>query len=496
MKITVSAVRPWGWTVLAVLVVAFGVVLAVKLRWSRSEMSNAASSTETAEPGGHEIAAEGEQDEHEDHAGHDEASSLRLSPQARRNIGLRVGKVELTSFQRTITVPAVVAERPGRTKVRVTAPLTGVITDVFAVSGQAVQPGDTLFVLRLTHEDLVQAQTEFLKTLEALDVENREIERLEKMTQGAVAGKVILERKYEKQKLEGLLKAQREALLLHGLSAQQVDEIAQRRRLLQELRIVATDVHRETDAEHLRRHHTSVVGVSSRLGPGAGGSSSPGELGESDLLVLQELHVSNGDFVQAGGALATFYDLQKLYIEGRAFEQDAGEIAEAARQGRQVSALPEDTGERVKPITGLDIAYLANQVETESRALHFYVDLPNRVIRDTSTPDGRRFLTWRFKPGQRMRLRVPVETWPDQIVLPVEAIADEGAETYVFVQNGDHFDRQPVHLIDRDQTRAVVANDGSIFPGDTVALNSAHQLQMALKNKAGGGVDPHAGHSH
>lgn len=95
-----------------------------------------------------------------------------------------------------------------------------------------------------------------------------------------------------------------------------------------------------------------------------------------------------------------------------------------------------------------------------------------------------------------MRLRVPVETWPDQIVLPVEAIADEGAETFVFVQNGDHFDRQPVHLIYRDQTHAVVANDGSIFPGDMVALNSAHQLQMALTNKADGGVDPHAGHSH
>ena len=29
-----------------------------------------------------------------------------------------------------------------------------------------------------------------------------------------------------------------------------------------------------------------------------------------------------------------------------------------------------------------------------------------------------------------------------------------------------------------------------------VAFTGAHQLQMALKNKAGGGVDPHAGHNH
>jgi hypothetical protein len=48
----------------------------------------------------------------------------------------------------------------------------------------------------------------------------------------------------------------------------------------------------------------------------------------------------------------------------------------------------------------------------------------------------------------------------------------------------------------RDQFSAVVANDGSLYPGDEIAMNAAHQLLVALKNKSGGGVDPHAGHSH
>ena len=48
----------------------------------------------------------------------------------------------------------------------------------------------------------------------------------------------------------------------------------------------------------------------------------------------------------------------------------------------------------------------------------------------------------------------------------------------------------------RDQSSTVIANDGSLFPGDIVALKGAHQMQMALKNKSGGGVDPHAGHTH
>ena len=48
----------------------------------------------------------------------------------------------------------------------------------------------------------------------------------------------------------------------------------------------------------------------------------------------------------------------------------------------------------------------------------------------------------------------------------------------------------------REQASIVIANDGSLFPGDIVALRNAHQMQMAVRNKAGGGIDPHAGHNH
>ena len=98
--------------------------------------------------------------------------------------------------------------------------------------------------------------------------------------------------------------------------------------------------------------------------------------------------------------------------------------------------------------------------------------------------------------GAALELRVPVDEWPKQIVLPIDAVAREGAEYFVFQQNGDHFDRVPVHVKYRDQYSVVIENDGSLFPGDVVAKRGAHQLQMALKNKSGGGVDPHAGHNH
>ena len=142
------------------------------------------------------------------------------------------------------------------------------------------------------------------------------------------------------------------------------------------------------------------------------------------------------------------------------------------------------------------LLYLADQIDPESRAFHFYLELPNKIVLDQTACTGRRFIEWQFKPGQRMELRVPVEEWKDRIVLPVDAVVDEGAEMYVYRQNGDHFDRVPVHVEYRDRNDVVIANDGALFPGDIVAGQGAYQIHLALKNKSGGGIDPHAGHNH
>jgi multidrug efflux pump subunit AcrA (membrane-fusion protein) len=405
----------------------------------------------------------------DDHAGHEEANSLEISPQAWKNLNLQVGKIELRDYERTVTIPALVVERPGRTTIQVAAPLTGMVTGVFVAKGQAVNPGDLLFNLRLTHEDLVATQTEFLKTLEALDVEIRELARLEQVTTGAVARKVVLEREYEKQKLDGLLLAQHEALLLHGLSEDQVQQIRQKRRLLRELSVFAPEIaHHEEEQRFLQRDRAVGEGRT--------------EHSEDDAhpLVVQNLDVHQGDVVQAGSPLCDLADLMVLFAEGRGFEQDAMKVIEAANNNWPVKAVFAGSDGKSEIVSGLEIVFVANEVESESRAFHFYVALPNTMVRDVPGPTGARF----------------VERWTKKIVLPVEAIATEGVESFVFVRNGDHFDRQPVHVEHRDQRQAVLANDGSVFPGAQVAFSSAHQLQMALKNKSGGAPDPHAGHNH
>ncbi|MBA3480332.1 MAG: efflux RND transporter periplasmic adaptor subunit, partial [Pirellulales bacterium] len=147
-------------------------------------------------------------------------------------------------------------------------------------------------------------------------------------------------------------------------------------------------------------------------------------------------------------------------------------------------------------IENLKLLYLADTIDPESRAFHFYLKLPNTIVLDQKTAEGHRFIEWGYKPGQRVELRIPVERWDDRIVLPIDALVDEGAEAYVYRQNGASFERVPVKVDYRDGHSAIIANDGALFPGDVVAARGAYQMHLALKNQAGGAPDPHAGHNH
>lgn len=426
---------------------------------------------------------------HAPHAGHSAEHSIDVSPQARQNLGLTaqyLKPVAKSTFRRSIRVPAVIVEQPGRTHIQVATPMTAIVTRLHVVSGQAVEPGQLLFTLRLTHEDLVTSQTEFLKALGETDVEKLELDRLQKVTPGAIPPNLILERKYAVQKLESRLAADREALKLHGLTDEQVQNIERDRKLLRTIEVYAPSPTGPRESE-FRLTGAQFRTISWHTEPAA--EVAP------QVLVLEDLRVHQGQSLNAGETLCVLADYSHLYIEGSAFERDAAAIVAARERGWRVTGHLEG-GSAESQISNLQIAYVANSIDVGSRSLHFYLDLVNTLLPQPPGEEAGRFITWKYRPGQRLELAVPVEEWADQLVLPVEAVAQEGAESYVFLQNGPHFDRKPVHVKYRDQTSVVIANDGAIFPGDVVALRGAHQLLMALKNKSGGGVDPHAGHNH
>jgi hypothetical protein len=101
---------------------------------------------------------------------------------------------------------------------------------------------------------------------------------------------------------------------------------------------------------------------------------------------------------------------------------------------------------------------------------------------------------WRYRPGQRVRLRVPVEKLGDAVlVLPVAAVVREGAEAFVFEGHGDHFHRIPVRVLHEDRTEVVIDPEG-VSAKAKLVLNQATALNRAMK--AGGEEGHHHDHEH
>lgn len=404
-------------------------------------------------------------DGHADEADHAELVFIELSPQALKNIAYEPLNVALGTYERTISLPGMVVERPGKSQLRVSAPLTGIVARSYVMQGEAVDPGSPLFDIRLTHEELVSAQGVYLESAEALDVVNAEIERLQSITEGVIAGRRILEQKYERQKIKARMRAQRQGLLLHGLSEEQVDQIVASRELLKSLTV------------HAPPHDCPTCHA------------------EDHPFHVQSLEVQVGQQVTAGDPLCVLADHCELYIEGTAFEEDMMHLREALAADAPIAAEILVATQRQHAVDGLKILYLADQVDRESRALHFYVRLLNEIVLDRREREHR-FVQWRYKPGQRVEIRLPVERWEKRIVVPADAVVSEGAESYVYRQSGDHFHQIPVHVEYRDKQSAVLANDGAVAPGEVIAGHGGYQIHLALKNQSGGAPDPHAGHGH
>lgn len=266
-----------------------------------------------------------------------------------------------------------------------------------------------------------------------------------------------------------VLRAQHQALILHGLTEPQVQNILKTRTLLKNLTVTLPEEAAAGDK-----------------------SNSPAQ----KQYEIQDLRVARGQSVTAGETLALLTDHAELFIEGSAFDKDVAAVNRAVENHSTVRAVLETEDVKLETISDLQILYVAGKVDPESRTFRFYLTLPNKIIRDVGQEGAHRFISWRYKPGQRVQITVAVEQWPNRIVLPVDAVAQDGVETYVFSPNGDHFDRRSVHVEYRDRFSVVIANDGSVFPGDMVAISGAQQMQLALKNKSGGAIDPHAGHNH
>ncbi len=395
-------------------------------------------------------------------AAHSPPDQIKLSPQAQKNLDLRSATLTPQEYWRTMVIPGVVIDRPGQTDISVHARTSGVIADIAIRHGQAVRPGDVLFRIELVSESLQSAQIELARTASELNLARTERDRISRMVESGSAATAELTR--AQNQLDRLLNLQRSLkrqLVLYGLTDDQIQRIEQGE-LVTEIMVRAP--------------------------------LPPNRSSQEFAFEVQELKVHPGEHVTSGTRLCTLADHSQLFIEGWAFKSEAKVLTDAAIRQQPITAeFVDETHDEWPSLEPLTIHHLANQLDSESRTFPFYLNLTNQYR--TFTRDGRTYFAWRFRPGQRVRLRIPIERLvtygPDgkterlPFVVPAAAVVREGPEAYVFIQAGDVFLRRPVHVLHEDRRVTVIANDGSITLADLVVLNQATALNRALKMAAG-----------
>lgn len=443
--------------------------------------------------------------EHDDghghaHAGDEPLDHVDLTEQARRNLGLEIGEVVLQDYWRTVAIPGVVAEEPGHCERRISTTVNGVILKVHALQGQTVKPGDALFDIQPTSDLLTNAQAGLLKTIQDLELADSELARLRPQVDTGTLGKnAYLAKEADKKRLESTRLIQMQELLVRGLSPDQIRTIAETKTLIRQFTVRVPVAPQVTDNPPSER--TTTRADDSRLLPVSLKSETPSvphlkehEHDHDSIYTVETLSVSLGKLVQPGEELCQLASHTVLLIEGQAFERESALITRALEQGWPVTAIFE-SGESENVVRKeLRILYVNNSIDEEHRTLKFFIPLSNEVVRDNPGANGLMYRTWRFKPGQKVRLLLPVEKLSERIVLPADAVVKEGPDAYVFRQNGKLMEQVAVTVEHLDPREAVLKNDGSLFEGDEVARNQAYQLHLALKKAEGGGG--HAGHDH
>ncbi|QDV56837.1 efflux RND transporter periplasmic adaptor subunit [Rosistilla oblonga] len=408
---------------------------------------------------------------------------LEISVQARKNLRLTSQPARPQTYWRSLQIPGKLADRPGVSDRGVTSPAESVVTEIHISPGDAIRPGQRLFTLRLFSEYLQAAQTQLFKAKQETAIIQADIDRLsDAVTSGAVVRSKMIELQGNLRRQQILIEAARQDLRSRGLDSAQIEQIESGSFLstidVRAPEALPTVPLTETNADRVARTIQPVQ--QARF-------DSSSSRAPEFAFEVQELLVELGQQVQAGQPLATLANHQALYVVGHAFKREAPFLEQAAQEGRAIDIeFADDATDQWPELQQrFEIRHLSNAIDTNSRTFDFFIPLRNQSRAYQKAEQT--FLVWRFRPGQRVRLHVPVEKLENVLVLPAAAVVRDGPEAYVFMQNGDLFKRLPVHVLHEDRQSIVLANDGSVTPGTYLAQNAAASLNRVLRSQAASG---------
>lgn len=387
-----------------------------------------------------------------------------LTDQAITNLNITAQPLIATTYWKKLTVPGMVVDRPGQSDRSVSSPIMGIIQKIHHLPGESVTPGKPLFALKLLSETIHQTQSELYKSQQSIKLAVAQRERYIQAG-NAIPEVRLLDINQQITRLENAANAARQELSSRGFRKEQIDAVAEGQ-FVQEMDVLAP-----------------ATQVTPPAQPPLQGTQ---DASATKQYEIQELKADLGQQVQAGQLLCTLSNHHYLAIEGRAFRDETPFLERAVKEHWPIHVdfqEPEGSG---WPATTqvFHIQYLANTIDPVNRTFAFRLPLTNesRMVRLAGTTQT----LWRFRPGQKLRLLVPIEQLNNVWIVPRDAVTRDGMETILFTQNVNTFVRKPVKVLLTDRTQAILAADETTPAGIYIAQNAAAQLYRMLKSNVSG----------
>ncbi|MEC9092846.1 MAG: efflux RND transporter periplasmic adaptor subunit [Planctomycetota bacterium] len=412
-----------------------------------------------------------------------ERLNVEVTETAQKSLGLKIRRVQLGDYTATYDIPATIRELPGAGSIRISSRFKGLVKKVLVSEGQSVKSGQPLYEIELTGKTLAGTQSDYLLALQRLKNVDQELNRLEPLIrEGGLPAKRSLELQYEKKQIQAVINTKYQELLFLGLNQSQVKSIQTQGRLIRNV----------------------VVEVPDDLVPPQVNFSLDSKKLADATFVLHSVNALSGTVVDAGSTLCSLAFHEILLVEGQAFEKDLPQLKEAVDLQKEVTV-------RIGPFSGhaeIDncrIAFVSNHVREETNIYPFFVYLPNQNQgHPGQSADG--YIPWRWKPGQLAHVALPRKHYQQMLVLPREAVAENGVSRIVFQWKGqvehehhpddnhEHADEYvpvEVDVVFMDREFAVINPGGLLKEGTRIAFNSASQLLFSMQSGSGGHSHSH-----
>jgi cobalt-zinc-cadmium efflux system membrane fusion protein len=366
-------------------------------------------------------------EEHEDdHADHEGARVIHLSPQQREAFGIAVGVAREKALSRSITVPGQIVINADRVA-HIVPRVSGVARQVSRSLGDAVQAGDVLAVLESA--ELAEAKAAFLAATERAALAESNFQR---------------EAELWKKKLS----SEQEYLIARQAKAEA--EI-QQRAAEQRLRALGLDEDRLgalSEEDHARFALYEIVA------PFAG--------------TIVEKHIALGELLKDDSEAFVVADMSTVWVDLSVFQRDLPHL----RKGRPVVI---GFGEGMADARGV-LDYISPLVDQRTRTI------PARVVLDNT--EGL------YRPGAFVSARILLADPRASVVVPHDAVQTIDEQPCVFLPVNDGFTPQRVvlgHTTDSSVEVVSGLSAGQLYVEVGAFELKAHMITATMDSHAGHG---------